>query len=113
MFAAESLLRQTDLIPAVINLAAIANTTVVAGVTGTTIRVHRLRLNVAAAQSVTVLSGATVLEVLNFTAAGFHTLNISSRPWYTTAAGQDLKFTLSTVAQTNGVLEYVQSLSNG
>lgn len=104
-----ALLNPSDLSAAVVNIASATDTTIVAAVSGQTTRVHRLRLNVAAAQQITVKRGSTTLEVLNFTAAGFLIYDVSGRPWYTTASNETLVLTTSTSAQVNGVVDYVTS----
>lgn len=103
---ARALLNPSDLSAAVVNISSATTTAIVAAVAGQTTRVHRLRLNVGAAQQITVKDGSTTLEVLNFTAAGFLTYDVSSRPWYTTSVNSALNFTTSTTGQVNGVVEY-------
>lgn len=105
----DALLATSDLSAAVVNISSATTTPIVAAVASQTTRVHRMRLNVAAAQSITVKDGSTTLEVINFTAAGFLTYDFSSRPWYKTTANTALNFTTTTTGQVNGVVEYVTS----
>lgn len=100
----------SDLSRAVVAISTATTTVVVAAVSGQTTRVHRLRINVGAAQSITVRDGASnVLEVLNFTAAGFMVYDFSSRPWYKTAANSALSFITTTTGAVNAVVEYITS----
>lgn len=99
----------SDLTPVVVNISTAVTTPIVTATASQTTRVHRMRLNVAGAQIITVLSNATVLEVLNFTAAGLFIWEFSTRPWYKTAANQALNFTTSAAVQVNGVVEYIKS----
>jgi hypothetical protein len=99
----------SDLTNAVLNIASATTTAVVAAVIGQTTRVHRMRINVGAANILTIQQGSTTLEVLNFTAAGFLVYDFSERPWYATAANAAFNIVTSTSAQVNGVVEYVTS----
>lgn len=105
----DAVMPASDLTSVAVNINTATTTAIVGATAAQTTRVHRMRLNVAGAQSITVQSGATVLEVLNFTAAGFMVYDFSSRPWYTTAANQALNFVSTTTAQVNGVVEYIKS----
>lgn len=99
----------SDLVSAVISINTATTTPIVAAATAQTTQVYRLRLNVGAAQTVTVKDGSTTLEVINFTGAGFLTYDFSTRPWYKTSANSALNLTTSTTAQVNGVVEYITS----
>lgn len=110
--ATNTLLATSDLTSALVNIAAIGDAVVVAATASQTIRVHRLRLNVAGANIITVKSSAAgaTLEVLNFPAAGFLTYDFATRPWYKTIAGGAFVLSPSTTAQVNGVVEYVKTV---
>jgi hypothetical protein len=105
----DALLSASDLSPAVVSINTVATTPIVTAAAAQTTRVHRVRLNVAGAQQITVQSGGATLEVLNFTGSGFMVYDFSSRPWYVTAVNTALNFVTSTTAQVNGVVEYVRS----
>lgn len=93
-----------------VNKAAAATTDLVAAVAGKSVRAYGLRLSVAGAVVVTILDGATVLEVFNFGAAGgAANLELRSLPYYVTTAGAALRITLSGAVQVDGVLEYFVS----
>lgn len=106
----DSLIQVSDLTPVVLNIGTATTTEIVAAVPGQTTRVHRLRINVAAANTVTIKDGSTTLHVMQFTAAEKETFGFSSRPWYITAVNSALNITTSTTGQVNGVLEYVRSI---
>ena len=99
----------SDLTAFVVNYSTTGDKTLVAAVSGQTTRVHRLRLNVAAANTITIKDGATTLEVLNFTGAGFLTYDFASRPWYKTSANTALVLNVGSANQVNGVVEYLTS----
>lgn len=103
-----SQLSTTELTPVVVNTAAIGDTTISTATVGQTTRVHRFRLNVGGATTVTVKSGATVLEVLKFAGAGFLTYDYSPRAWYMTAANAALVLSNSAAIQVDGVVEFVK-----
>lgn len=105
----DTLIAATDLTAAIVNISSATDTTIVIATASQTTRVYRVRLNVAAAQQITVKSASTTREVLNFTAAGFLVYDFSSRPWWTTAVNEALVFTSSTTGQVHGVVEYVKA----
>ena len=88
-----------------INKAAAATTDLVAA------GAYALRLNVAGAVIVSILDGATVLEVFNFSVAGGGVvLDFRSRPYYSTTVNTALRITLSAAVQVDGAVEYVTSV---
>jgi hypothetical protein len=94
-----------------INKAAAATTDLVAAVALQKTRVYALRLNVAGAVIVSILDGATVLEVFNFSVAGGGVvLDFRSRPYYSTTVNTALRITLSAAVQVDGAVEYVTSV---
>lgn len=99
----------SGLTPYVLSTNTVGDTTVSSATASQTTRVHRMRLNVAGATTLTVKSGATVLEVLKFAAAGFLVYDFATRPWYTTAANAALVISNSAAVQVDGVVEYVKS----
>lgn len=105
----DAALSTNDLTAAVINISTATTTAIVSATASQTTRVHRVRLNVAGAQQITVQSASTTREVLNFTASGMLVYDFDSRPWYTTATNEALNFVTTTTAQVNGVVEYIKS----
>lgn len=103
------LLTSSDLTAAVLNISAAATTAIVAAAAGQTTRVHRVRINVEAAQKITVKNGAAVLETINFPSAGTVFYDFSSRSWWKTSVNTALNFTTTTTGQVNGVVEYITS----
>lgn len=99
----------SGLTPYVLNSAVIGDSTASSATAGQTTRVHRMRLNVAGATTLTVKSGATVLEVLKFAAAGFLVYDFAPRPWYVTAANQPLVISNSAAVQVDGVVEFIKA----
>jgi len=98
----------SGLTPVVVNTAVIGDTTVSSATAAQTTRVHRMRLNVAGATTLTVKSGSTTLEVLKFAAAGFLVYDFAARPWYVTAANAALVLSNSAAVQVDGVIEIVK-----
>lgn len=92
----------------VIDTAAIGDTTVATATAAQTTRVHRMRLNVAGATTITIKSGTTTLEKLKFPGAGFLTYDFATRPWYITVANQALVLSNSAAVQVDGVVEFIK-----
>lgn len=84
------------------------STAIVAAAASTRTRVYRVRMNVGAANVITILDGATVLERLNFAGAADKVLDFSTRPWYTTTTNTALNYTTSTTAEFNAIFEYTR-----
>lgn len=98
----------SGLTPYVLNSSTIGDTTVSTATAGQTTRVHRMRINVGAATTLTVKSGSTTLEVLKFIAAGFLVYDFATRPWYVTATSQALVISNSAAVQVDGVVEFIK-----
>lgn len=99
----------TGLTPYVLSTNVIGDTTVSTAVASQTTRVHRMRLNVAGATTLTIKSGAVTMEVLKFPAAGFLIYDFAARPWYVTAVNAALVISNSAAVQVDGVVEYAKS----
>lgn len=99
----------SGLTPFIVNTAVVGDTTVSTATASQTTRVHRMRLNVAGATTLTVKSGSTTLEVLKFAGAGFLVYDFATRPWYVTAANQALVISNSAAVQVDGVVEIIKS----
>lgn len=97
----------TGVLPLRVNKSAASTTDLVAAVTGQKTRVYGLRLSVAGAVIVSVLDGATVLEVFNFAGAGgLVVLDLRQQPYYVTTVSLALRLTLSAAVQVDGLVEY-------
>lgn len=107
--ATSSLQTTPDLTTVIVNTAAAGDTTVSTAVAAQKTRVYRMRVNVAGADTVTIKSGATVLETINFAGAGFLTYDFSTRPWYTTATNTALIVTNGSAVQLNAVFEFAKA----
>lgn len=103
-----SLQTTPDLTTVIVNTAAIGDTTVSTAVAAQRTRVYRMRVNVAGATTLTVKSGATVLETISFAGAGFLTYDFATRPWYTTAVNTALVLSNSAAVQVNAVFEFTK-----
>lgn len=82
--------------------------TVVAAVAGKSHRIYGIRISVAGAVIVQIKDGAgTVLEVLNFAAAGGAAFfDLRFYPYYTTTAGNAFVINASAAVQVDGRVEY-------
>lgn len=92
-----------------INANTSGDTTLVAGASGTTTRVHKLWLVANAAVGVKFRDGTTDLHpVVNLPAGGAMTLDFDTEPWFVTTASAPLALNLSAAAQVSGRLHYVR-----
>lgn len=69
-------------------------------------RVYRMRIDVAAAQTLTF--NAQTNDVFTFAAAGHYVYDFSTRPWFTTAVNTAFTVTSTTTAVTNIVIEFTK-----
>jgi hypothetical protein len=93
-----------------INIAASGDTALVAAAASQTTRVYRIRLRSAAAVTVQVKNGATVLESFVFGASGGSvTFDLTDEPYYITGANTALNLNLSAAVQVDGAVEYLTS----
>lgn len=107
----DALLATSDLTSVIVNITTATTTAIVnAGGASVTTRVHRMRLRIAAAQTIIVKDGVTTLETLTFAAAGSILFDFSTRPWYKTTANTALNFTTSTTGAVEGVVEYASAI---
>lgn len=93
----------------ILNTNVIGDSTASTATASQTTRVHRMRINVAGATTLTVKSAAVTLEVLKFAAAGFLVYDFATRPWYTTATNAALVISNSAAVQVDGVVEFIKS----
>jgi hypothetical protein len=108
---AESLTATTDLSRATLNISTATTTAVVGAVSGQTTRVHRIVMNIAAAQTIHIKDGSTTLtgNAMTFAAAQTVIMDFSSRPWFTTSANSAFNFVTTTTGAVTGFVEYVTS----
>ena len=84
--------------------------TVVAAVTSQTVRVHRMKLTVAGATTITIRRASTVLEVLTFAGSDIFVLPFDAFPWYVTGSNEAFTVQSSAAVTITGSVEYVQSV---
>lgn len=97
-----------DLIPVVIDLASATTLELTPATVGWKAHGNRFRLTIGGLNTVTILSGANVLEKFPSTASGLNLVyDYDDRPWYTSNPGEPLIMTTSTSAPVTGVFEYV------
>lgn len=82
-------------------------TTLIAAAASNKGRAYRVRIDVAAANILTI-TDATGGEKMNFTGAGFKILDFATRAWYTTAVNTALTITTTTTAEVNVTIEWTR-----
>lgn len=96
-----------------INVNASGTSTLVAGQAGKQIKVYRLKLIVAAAVTIYIQDGSTVLDgPLSFAANEGMVLDLTGLdmpPWYTTSPGNALVMNCGSTVQIGGNLDYLVS----
>lgn len=107
-----SLLTVSRLTTALFSQATVADHTVVAGVSGQTIRVHRVIINTAGAVNITIKRASTAISPpLKFTAATTvpKVFEFVYDPWWTTGMGESLVFALSAAVAVDAQIGYTIS----
>lgn len=90
-----------------VNIATGTTTAVVAAVAGKIIRVYKVLLVAAAAQTLNIEDGATPLtNVMTFATGIPLVLEFDQAPWFTTTAGNALNFVTTTTGQLSGRVYY-------
>lgn len=97
-----------DLTKSIVAITTATTTAVISATASVRARVYRMRIDVAAAQVVTIVD-ATGTEEMNFTAAGFRIYDFATRPWYVTAVNTALNVTTTTTGKVNLVLEFTKA----
>lgn len=96
-----------------INVNASGDTVLVLGIAGKQIKVFRLKLIVAAAVTILIKDGATILDgPLSFAANEGMVLDFTSidmPPWYMTSPGNSLIMNCNSGVQVGGNLDFLQS----
>lgn len=97
--------------PAAITFSNTGDNTVIAGVSGQTIRVWRLFFVVNAATNVTIKDGAStsLTGAMAMAANGGFTLDLQGDPWFVTSSGNNFVVNQSGTAQISGTIYYTQS----
>jgi hypothetical protein len=94
----------------VINFSSSGNTTLVAGLSGQTIRVFRIMFNVGGATNITISDGVTTFSgPLSFSTGGGFVLDFSGDPWYVTGLSNGFVFNSTAAVQVGGTVYYTQS----
>lgn len=105
--ATSSLQTTADLTSVATNITTATTTPIVTAVASQRTRVYRLRIDVAAAQTLTF--NATTNDTFTFAGAGHYVLDFATRPWFTTAVNTAFTVTTTTTAVTNIVTEYTRN----
>lgn len=92
-----------------INITTTSLATIVAGASGQTTRVHRMKFTVSGATAVTIRRGGATLEVLTFAGPGAVSLPFDPWPYYVTDAGEDFTLQSSNAVTITGSVESVTS----
>lgn len=106
------LLSTSDLLSTPFTFAAAGDNTIIAGVAGQTIRVHRIVISTAAATQLTVKDGAgtALTGAMHFGTDNRFILDMTTgRPWFKTSAGNNLVLNSTVAVQVTGFVQYVQS----
>ncbi|MES2783406.1 MAG: hypothetical protein V4657_11460 [Pseudomonadota bacterium] len=108
--AAGSLSNAATLTGLRINTAATGDITLVSATASQTTKVYRFRLTAAAATNVSIKDGAgTVLEIIQFPAAGAIVLDLSTRPYWTTTVNTAFIINQSAAVAIEGRMDYIKS----
>ena len=94
-----------------LNISTAATTTVIAGVTGQTIKVYQMFYYVGGADNVTVQDsgGTAIFPIMNWAANQGLVLVNSTYPWITVTAGLGLQVITSAAQQLSGRVYYSQA----
>lgn len=92
-----------------ISFSATGDQAIVGATAGQATSIYRLRLTVAGATNISVKDGSTVLEVIQFAAAGALVLHYSARPYWGTSANSAFVLASSAVVQVEGRVEFVKA----
>lgn len=106
--ATSNLQTTSDLTKAIVAITTATTTAVVSATASVRTRVYRIRIDVAAAQVVTIVDAAGS-EEMNFTAAGFRIYDFATRPWFSTAVNTALNVTTTTTGKVNMVIEFTKA----
>lgn len=101
---------ENDLLTSPINFSTSGNNTVVAGKTGTIIRVFRYFLIVGNTTSLTYQNGPSVAftGAMPLVANEAMVFTLDTRPWYTCSPGNDFVINSSNSVQVGGAVYYTQ-----
>lgn len=101
----------SDLLGNVVNLTLGGDNTVIAGVGGQTIRVHRLYLSSLLANDIIIKDGAgtALTGTIHLNPGEVFMLDFSGRPWFKTSVGNAFIIYSAVVTTVGGRVEYAQS----
>jgi len=102
----------SDLTKVALDFTSTSDQTVVSATSGQTTRVHRVRLYIASAVTLSVYDGTssgTLLEKMVFAGGGVYVLDFDPRPYWITSANSALTFKASAAVNITGVVAYVKS----
>ena len=86
---------------------ATTTTLLAAGGAGIIHRIHRMKISVDAADTLTIRQGTTALDVLRFTGANGVFYDFCEFPWFWTAANASFNIVSTTSANVDGFFDYV------
>lgn len=95
-----------------VNITTGTTTAIVAGTASQIVRVYQMTLNIAAAQTINIISsgGASLVgAAMSFAAAGQYTLMFSGQPWFVTTIAEGLSFVTSTTGAVTGTVHYIKA----
>lgn len=97
---------------ATVNITTATTTAIVAGTAAQTVRVYKIILNIAATQTLNIISsgGASLVgAAMSFAANGGLILDFDGEPWFVTTTAEGLSFVTTTTGVVTGVVYYVKS----
>lgn len=104
-----SLSTGADLTKSIFTITTATTTTLITATAAVRGRAYRLRIDVAAANVLTI-TDSTGAEKMNFPAAGFRYLDLSrAGPWYVTAVNTALTLTTTTTGEVNITVEWAKA----
>lgn len=95
-----------------VNITTATTTAVVAGTASQFVRVYRIMLNIAATQTLNIISsGGSSLTgaAMSFAANGGLVLDFDGEPWFTTLTGEGLSFITTTTGAVTGIVYYIKA----
>jgi len=97
---------------ATVNITTATTTAIVGGTAAQTVRVYKILLNIAATQTLNIISsgGASLVgAAMSFAANGGLVLDFDGEPWFVTTSAEGLSFVTTTTGAVTGVVYYVKS----
>lgn len=103
-------LKTNETTPKSIDFSSTGDNTVIAGISGQTIRVWRIFFVLSAATNLTFKNGSISLTgAMSMAANGSFLLDLQGDPWFVTSSGNNFIINQSGTAQVSGTIFYSQS----